>query len=166
MRRLVVFEEWLNRVLEGVVTLFFFAILGLTVMLVVLRYGFNSSIIWGSEAMNYLFIYTTALGAAASVSRGTHIRIACVVELASGRLRMALEFLVFVLIGVINGVLCYTSLAWIASVGSFESPVMRLPLWAVYSAVPVGCGLAVLYCLLRMVRILAGYDKAPQGKTC
>lgn len=166
MAWLIRFEQWLNRFLEGVVTLFFFAILTLTVMLVVLRYGFNSSIIWGSEAMNYLFIYTTALGAAVSVSRGTHIRISCVVDLAGGRVRKALDFIVFFLVGAVNTVLGVYSLPWITSVGSFESPVMRLPLWMVYTAVPTGCVLAVLYCLMGMLRILTGHDNALQGKSC
>ena len=165
MRRLIAFEEWLSRVLECVVTLFFFAILGLTVMLVVLRYGFNSSIIWGSEAMNYLFIYTTALGAAVSVSRGTHIRISCVLELAHGKLRTVLDFIVFGLIGVVNGVLGVYSLPWISAVGSFESPVMRIPMGVVHSAVPIGCGLAVLYCLLRMIRIVSGHH-VQEGAAC
>ena len=47
------------------VTLMFFGILSLTILLVVMRYGFNSSIMGANEAMEYLFIYTTALGAAA-----------------------------------------------------------------------------------------------------
>ena len=166
MNLLLRFEERLNRILEGVATLFFFVILCLTVLLVLLRYGFNSSIIWGSEAMEYLFIYTTALGAAVSVSRGTHIRIGCLVDLAQGRLRAALDFTAYLLIGGINGVLGAYSLPWIKSVGSFESPVMRMPMVMVHSAVPVGCGLALLYCLLRMVRILAGRNQTLEENAC
>ncbi len=160
-------ERGLDRALEAVITLQFFVIVVLTVLLVILRYGFNSSIIWGSEATNYLFIYTTALGAAVSVSRGTHIRISCLVELAGeGRARRALEAASCAVVGVVNAVLCVYSLPWIRSTGGFESPVMRLPMWVVQSAVPVGCGLAALFAALRAARILSGVSGPAGGERC
>lgn len=157
-----VIENRLNKTLETIVTLFFLCIFCLTVLLVVLRYGFNSSIIWGSEAMNYLFIYTTALGAAVSISKGTHIRISFLVDYTQGVLRKCIDFLVFLLIGGVNALLCWYSLPWITTVGSFESPVMRIPMWTVQMTVPLGCALACIYCLLGMIRIITGRE----GTTC
>lgn len=154
-----VIENRLNKTLEGIITFFFFCIFCLTVLLVVLRYGFNSSIIWGSEAMNYLFIYTTALGAAVSISRGTHIRISFLVDKTQGVLKKCLDFLVFFLIGVVNAMLGWFSLTWISAVGSFESPVMRIPMWTVQVTVPLGCTLACAYCLLGMIRIITGRER-------
>lgn len=156
-------EQWLRKGLEAVVTLFFFCILCLTVTLVVLRYGFNSSLIWGSEAMNFLFIYTTALGAAAAISNGSHIKISCLKNLATGRLRKCIEFLGCLLVGTVNAVMGWFSLPWIASAGGFESPVMRLPMWIVQVVIPLGCGLACLFCLLHMIRIVVSDD--PEGST-
>jgi len=157
-----VIEARLNKALEGIVTLFFFCIFCLTVLLVVMRYGFNSSLIWGSEAMNYLFIYTTALGAAVSVSKGTHIRISFLVDYTRGRVRKCIDLLVFFLIGGVNAMLCWYSLPWIKAVGSFESPVMRIPMRVVQVTVPLGCALACIYCLFGMIRIIMGHEE----KTC
>ena len=159
-------EDRLTTILESLVTLFFLFILCLTVLLVVLRYGFNSSIIWGSEAMNYLFIYTTALGAAVSVSAGTHIKISCVKDLTRGRWRKIVDFVGCLLVGTINVVMGWFSLPWIISAGSFESPVMRMPMWVVQITVPLGCALASLICLMHMIRIATGAEREVRGESC
>lgn len=165
MRWINTVDEMLRKGLETVITLFFFVILFLTVALVVLRYGFNSSLIWGSEAMNYLFIYTTALGATAAVSSGTHIKITCLRDLLHGRVRKAVDFLRYLLVFVVNAVMGWFSLPWIASAGTFESPVMRIPMWTVQTVIPLGCGLACFFCLLHMLRIVLGSE--PEGEqTC
>lgn len=147
-------EFWLRKSLEAIITFFFFCILCLTVTLVVMRYGFNSSLIWGSEAMNYLFIYTTALGAAAAVSRRTHIKISCVKDMTSGALRKCIELVGILLVFVVNAVMGWCSLPWIRSAGGFESPVMRIPMWLVQVTIPLGCGLACVFCLIHIIRIL------------
>ena len=164
MNVLLGFEKQLSRAIEFLITVFFFVILCLTVLLVLLRYGFNSSIIWGSEAMNYLFIYTTALGAALSVGKGTHIRISFLIDMTKGRLRKIMDCLVYLFIGGINAVLGWYSLPWIKTVGSFESPVMRIPIWLVHMSVPLGCFLAVAYSLLHITYIVFGVDTSSEGE--
>jgi TRAP-type C4-dicarboxylate transport system permease small subunit len=144
-------QEWLTRLLETIVTFFFFVILSLTIILVILRYGFNSSIVGGNEAMEYLFIYTTALGAAVSIGKGDHIKISFFVDLLGPRLRKIVHIVNNLLIAIINGVMIYYSLAWIKAAGYFESPVLRLPNWMVQVSVPIGCFLAIVYCLNRIV---------------
>ena len=50
----------------------------------------------------------------------------------------------------------YLSVSWISNVGSFVSPVMRIPNWTIEIAVPVGSSLVILFCLLNIVRDLLG----------
>ncbi|BDQ35019.1 TRAP transporter small permease [Pseudodesulfovibrio portus] len=159
-------EYWLRKGLEVTVTVFFLFILCLTVTLVVLRYGFNSSLIWGSEAMNFLFIYTTALGAAAAISNGTHIKISCLKDMTKGNFRKVMDFVGCLLVCMVNAVMGWFSLPWIASAGAFESPVMRLPMWIVQAIIPLGCGLACFFCLLHMIRIVVSDDLQGSDTTC
>jgi TRAP-type C4-dicarboxylate transport system permease small subunit len=151
VQRLKIWESYLDRLLEAVVTVMFFSILCLTILLVVMRYGFNSSIIGGSEAMEYLFIYTTALGAAVSVGKGTHIRISFLVDKLKGRPKRCVDTVGYLLIAFINAVMIYYSVPWIRSAGYFESPVMRIPNWMVQVSVPLGCSLVILYCLNHVI---------------
>jgi TRAP-type C4-dicarboxylate transport system permease small subunit len=143
-------ERLLSTVLETVVTIFFLVILILTITLVIMRYGFNAAIIGGNEAMNYLFIYTTALGAAVSVGRNNHIRITFLIDKLKPGRRNLIELLNYLLIAFINGVMIRYSVPWIRSAGSFESPVLRIPNWLVQVSVPLGCALVIVYCLMHV----------------
>jgi TRAP-type C4-dicarboxylate transport system permease small subunit len=148
--------EYLSRFLEWVITLCFFVILMLTIILVVLRYGFNESIIGGNELMEYLFIYTTAIGAAVALGRRQHIKITWFVDKLSPAYRRVTDILGFLLIALINGVMIYYSIPWIRTVGGFESPVLRLPNRLIQIIVPIGCTLVILYCVYHIVKVILG----------
>lgn len=129
-----------------------------------MRYGFNAAIIGGNEAMNYLFIYTTALGVAVSIGKGEHIKISFVVNKLKARPRKFVNIVNYLFIGFINGVMIWYSLPWIRSTGYFESPVLRIPNWIVQISVPVGCSLVILYCLNHVIlAIFNGRSSAAGG---
>jgi TRAP-type C4-dicarboxylate transport system permease small subunit len=145
------FKRILLIVLQGIITFFFTTILMLTILLVILRYGFNTAIIGGNEAMEYLFIYTTAIGAAVALGKREHIKITYFVDKLPLAVQGVVNVLDLILIGFINGVMIWYSIPWIKSVGSFESPVLRIPNRIVQASVPIGCGLVILCCLCLMV---------------
>ena len=147
MDRLYQLEKLVSRLLEFIITFFFFIILSITITLVLMRYGFNAAIIGGNEAMNYLFIYTTALGAAVSIGNAEHIKITFLIDRLKARPRKFVNIINYLLIAFINGVMVWYSLPWIRSTGDFESPVLRIPNWMVQISIPVGCSLVILYCL-------------------
>jgi TRAP-type C4-dicarboxylate transport system permease small subunit len=142
--------------LEWLVTLFFFVILTLTIVLVILRYGFNEAIIGGNELVEYLFIYTTAVGAAAALGRRQHIKITWFIDKLSPVFRKVVDALGFLLIALINAVMIYYSIPWIRTVGGFESPVLRLPNRLIQSIIPIGCGLVIFYCLYHILVVIVG----------
>jgi TRAP-type C4-dicarboxylate transport system permease small subunit len=156
-------EKILTRLLEGIVTVFFFIILVITVLFVVLRYGFNESIIGGDEAMEYLFIYTTAIGAAISLAHREHIKIDVLVERFPVILRKIVNSIGLLLVAFFNGVLIWLGLPWIKAVGSFESPVLRIPNRFIQMSVPIGCGLAIVYCCYHV--LLNIFEKNPDRVT-
>jgi TRAP-type C4-dicarboxylate transport system permease small subunit len=163
--RLYRLEQSASRVLEAIVTFFFFLILSITIILVIMRYGFNAAIIGGNEAMNYLFIYTTALGAAVSIGNGSHIKISFLVDKLKPRSRKVVNIINYLLVGVINGVMIWYSLRWIRSTGYFESPVLRIPNWLVQITVPLGCSLVILYCLNHIFLEIINSRTSSTGRT-
>ena len=74
-------EKTAESIIDFTISLFFTVILGTTISLVILRYIFNSGIYGGNELISYLFVYTTALGAAVSIGRDEHIKITVFVNL-------------------------------------------------------------------------------------
>ena len=155
------FKRILLIVLQGIITFFFTTILMLTILLVILRYGFNTAIIGGNEAMEYLFIYTTAIGAAVALGKREHIKITYFVDKLPLAVKGVVNVLDLILIGFINGVMIWYSIPWIKSVGSFESPVLRIPNRIVQASVPIGCGLVILCCLCLMVTDV--FEKKQEG---
>ncbi len=146
-------ERTLVRALTALLTAVFALIFVLVVLLVVLRYGFNSTIVGGSEAAVMLFIYTTALGAAVDIARGKHIRIDTLIGLLPDRLRNLAEMINLVLIGSLHAFLFFYSLEWIGVVGGSEDPVLHTPEGIVEVAIPIGCLLAVLFCVTRLIAL-------------
>ena len=144
-------DKILTRVLDSVVAIFFAAILVITLLQVTLRYGFNMGILGGNELMEFLFIYTTALGAAVAVRRRQHINISFFVDILPKPLYRIVDAFGWLSVAFLNGILIWTSFSWIRQVGSNESPVMRIPEWTVQISIPVGCGLVILYCLNNVV---------------
>ena len=151
MEGIQLFKRIMLIILEGFITFFFSVILILTIILVILRYVFNTGIIGGNEAMEYLFIYTTAIGAAAALGRREHIKIMYFVDKLPFTMKKVVNILDLILIGFINGVMIWYSIPWIKSVGSFESPVLRIPNRIIQVSVPIGCSLVILCCLCLMV---------------
>jgi TRAP-type C4-dicarboxylate transport system permease small subunit len=154
--------ELLAKVLEFAITIFFSVILVLTIVLVILRYGFNETIIGGNEFMEYLFIYTTAIGAAIALGRREYIKITWFIDKLSHHKRRLVDVVGFLSIAFINAVMIYYSIPWIRSVGSFESPVLRLPNRTIQLIVPIGCGLVILYCLYHTLATIVGGNTASE----
>jgi TRAP-type C4-dicarboxylate transport system permease small subunit len=163
MKRLHQLEQLVSRLLEMIVTFFFLIILFITITLVIMRYGFNAAIIGGNEVMNYLFIYTTALGAAVSIGNSQHIKITFFIDKLKSRSRKFAKIINYLFTAFINGVMVWYSLPWIRSTGYFESPVLRIPNWIVQISIPVGCSLVILYCLNHMILEIFNARSSPTG---
>ena len=156
----------LTVILDGAIASFFAAILLITILQVVLRYGFNESVLGGNEAMEGLFIYTTAIGAAVAVRRRKHININFMVKLLSVLHQRIVDVLVHLLVAFLNGVMIYFSVAWISKVGSNESPVMRVPEWTMQISIPLGCGLVICYCLVNIILTIRGEWPEAENQAC
>lgn len=158
MSDLKVFETKLNYALETFLTYLLFVIFTMIVLLVVLRYVFNTTIIGGNEAALIAFVYTTAIGGALAVSKHEHIAIHYFVELMPKRIQHQLRIFQLVLVATINLAIIWYSVVWIGRTGGFLMPALQLPQFVAQLSVPIGCSLAFVYCLIRIRRHIA----APQ----
>lgn len=157
-------ERVLTHILEGVVTLCFLAIFVLVVTLVVLRYAFNSSITGANEIITVLFVYTTAIGSAVAVGKGEHIAIRIAVERLPDRLQKIPYAMDLLLVALINGVALGYGVVWIRATGRFLMPSTGLPRIVAQLSIPIGCGLAVLYCGMKFLNALTDHEEpGPAG---
>jgi C4-dicarboxylate transporter DctQ subunit len=136
LRRLDRFEEWLTAALIAAMTL-------LTFLQVVLRYGFNSGLIWSLETTVYLFTWLVLLGISGGVRSDRHIA----VEFVTNRLPPAARKVAA--LAAIGFTLLYAALMFIGSwalIGrlyDFGSVAHDIPLprWLLLSALPIGFAL-------------------------
>jgi TRAP-type C4-dicarboxylate transport system permease small subunit len=153
-------EPLLTRALEFVLVMCLLAIATIVVTLVILRYLFNSSITGANELVTILFVYTTAIGAAVAIARRDHIAIPFAVEALPIRGQKFAGIVELVLVVLLNAVMVSYSIDWIRITGDYLMPATGLPRAVAQVSVPLGCGLAILYCLLRMVSLASGKEDA------
>jgi TRAP-type C4-dicarboxylate transport system permease small subunit len=141
------FARGLARWLEVALGYLFLVITVATIVLVVLRYFFQTTVVGGQEFTVFCFIYTTALGAAVLLARENHIAISVFRDLLPPGIQRWLGRINHLLVALLNGTLVVLSVPWIRSIGDFPSPVLRIPQGIVLLSLPLGCGLVTLYAL-------------------
>ncbi len=149
--------EWLDRALTKTLEYLLSTLLALiaacVVGLVMLRYVFHSSVTGANETVTLLFIYTTAIGGAVCVGGGNHIAIRFAVDTLSPQHRVIARVAELIAVASLNALMVFYSIGWIQVTGSFLMPATGLPRWVAQLSVPIGCSLAVLYCLLQGCRL-------------
>lgn len=151
-------EQRLARILEGVLVLLFGVFLLLTVMIVVLRFGFNYGIVGSDELVRKTFLFTSAIGGAVGIARHEHIAITVFIDAMPRLVKMALYVLGLALVALVNVAMIWYSYDWIATTGSYPWQPFNLPKVIVTSAIPIGCGLAVIFCVIKGILTLAGRE--------
>ncbi|MFC2115140.1 TRAP transporter small permease [Bacteroidota bacterium] len=141
----------LSRLLVGLIAFCLFSIVILVMILVILRYGFNSTIVGANELIVILFIYTSAIGAAVVIGKKEHIAIPYFIDKLPASLRRIVDILNYILIAVLNGTIIWYGIRWIDITGSYLTAVLRIQQVYAQIIVPIGCGIAVLYCMYLII---------------
>jgi C4-dicarboxylate transporter DctQ subunit len=149
-----------DRLEEGAIAVLLAAMTLVTLVQVILRYVFNTTMLWGIEGSTYLFGWLVLIGVSYGVKVGSHIGVDALVNRLPVRGRRVA--------GVIAGLLCITY-AGLMLVGSWnyfltvyeigvtgdDIPIQR---WIMIIILPVGF-LLLLYRLVQMtVRIVRGEE--------
>jgi len=143
------FKKLLNN-FEGYVAAILLAVMCVVVFLqVVFRFIIKSSLPWSEELSRYLTVYITFFGAAYGIQKGAHLGIEAVTLLLPVKVRRLLN--IFVQAGslaVCALIAKYGIDIVISQMGTGQvSPAMRVPMWMIYMAVPVG----MIFCVIRYV---------------
>lgn len=154
MKWLIKSEQVFTRLMEYIISIFFFFIIILVITLVVLRYGFNTTIVGGNELIVILFIYTSAIGAAVIIGKKEHIAITYFVDKLPPQLKRLVDIINLLMIALLNGAMIAYSIPWISKTGNYVTAILGIP--QIYSQiiVPIGCAMAILYCLYHIVLVL------------
>ena len=139
----------IENLLEGLLVLCFLTIFVLVVLQVFLRYVLNTSIVGANEVIVILFVYTTAIGGAIAAGRGEHISLTFATETLPQKVQPVLARICLLLVAFINGVMVWFSFHWIGITGGYLMPSTGLSRAVAQVSIPIGCGLAAIYCLVK-----------------
>jgi C4-dicarboxylate transporter DctQ subunit len=132
---------------------------------VILRYVFNILIFWSEEAVIYLVLLSVFVGAVITLRHNEHVRVDLLPLVLKNRGRL-----------VVQVVATLVTLLYLALIGGYGwlllfepasrdtvTPALKLPVWVVYFALPLGFTLMFLRSLEVLFRQLTGRDPHPEA---
>jgi len=148
--------RWGIRLLEGLLV----GLLGLMVVLVfgnvVLRYGFNSGLVFSEEVSRFIFMWLTLLGALVALHDGAHLGMTSVVERLPPRGRRLCRFASDGLMLGCCILLAHGTWKQVSLAMTDRSPVTGIPMGLVFSALLLCAGGMILVLAHSLWRQLTG----------
>ena len=140
-----------------------FSVLFMAVILianVAARNLFYSSINATEEISQFLIVFVTFLGTSYAARKGLHIRMFILNDFLNGKPQKILALIVSISTAVFMAYLAWLSFRYVSRVAVLRrvSPILQIPLYSVWSVVPIGFALTSLQYLLTFFRNLASKD--------
>lgn len=150
-RYIDLFEKYTITVGFAVATLVLFAN-------VVLRYVFNTGLVWALEFVQYLFAWVVLIGAAHGIKVGIHLGIDILLEKLSARLRRATLIIAISCCIIFIGIIDYESFWYVIRIYQWGDLTedLRIPQWIPYLAIPTGMTLMLYHLLTVGWQIIKG----------
>ncbi len=160
----------LHHVEEGLIALILGVMTLLTFLQVVLRYGFNTGLLWALEADFYLFAWLVLLGISYGVRTRAHIGVDAGVKLLPAGGQRAIGLLVVALALLYAGLMIWGSVAYINRLQIIDIEAEDIPVkrWILSLCLPIGFSLLFIRLMEMAWRILRGispgYELAEEAK--
>ena len=140
-------EEYLAAALLAGITL-------LTFTQVVLRYAFDSGLVWALEATTYLFGWLVLIGMSIGIRTNSHIAVDLLLSALQGTLRKIVALSAVLLSLLYAGLMLFGSVDLITQLQAFGSLAHDIPLprWMLLLSLPVGFALLTF----RIVQVAFG----------
>ncbi|EAX1800251.1 2,3-diketo-L-gulonate TRAP transporter small permease YiaM [Salmonella enterica] len=157
----------MKRVLEGILAVLIAVLSCIVFINVILRYGFESSILSVDELSRYLFVWLTFIGAIVAFMDNAHVQVTFVVEKLSPANQRRLSLLTHSLILLLCIALGWGSLQKALQDWSDHSPILGLPIGLMYIAcLPTSVAIALielrrLYHLITVTIPFNNHSKEP-----
>jgi C4-dicarboxylate transporter, DctQ subunit len=153
----VILSRW-NKIEEILIGSLLAIMVIITCLQVVLRYVFDSGIVWGLEATSYAFLWMVLLGLSYGVRTNSHIAVDLILNWLPSRSRRLL-LLLSVSLGLIYTLsMLYGTYVYIERLHFLEiyAQNISVPKWMLSAALPVGFLLLLLRLLELAIQIYSG----------
>ena len=149
--RLLAAKKVVDKILDYFVVVLFLVVFLVVMLQVVMRFLFNSPLVWSEELARYLFMWVSLIGWAFATRSGTHIRIAIIADNLPTRVRKVLDVMNFFLTLVFSGVMFYYGLVLMGTNLDVPTITLFFTYAAVYAAVPFSMTFLIFYSVFRLI---------------
>lgn len=151
------FLRWVSYAERSILSCGILFIAGITIANVICRTIFHQSLAFAEELSQFSMILVTFVGLSYAARSARHIRMSALYDQLGRRPRKVLALLISGATAILMFLLCYYALHYTAAVRSSGtvSPALRVPLFLVYYAVPIGFALAGIEYLFTFGRNLS-----------
>lgn len=134
---------------------------------VVLRYIFNSGIVWSEEVSRYLFVWVSWLGLGLGARENQHIKVEMLVNKLKGNQLLAVKILSDLIVLAINVFVVYEGvrLMNMTLLTHKKSALLHCTMAIFQAAVPVGCGLMCIRNIEDIVKTWNDHKNGTLGMT-
>ncbi len=146
------------QVLETISGIALLLMLGVILLQVVLRYGFEDGLIWGEEFARIMMIAAALFGAAVAHHRGKHIRFDLLEHMLARPARHAMALLSELVVLCTASVITYFGWQLAAENETQESLTLGISMIVIYAIVPIGFGWMSLASLRRLLVLVFNPD--------
>lgn len=105
------------------------------------RYSGLFSMAWYEEAARYIMIWMVFIGIGAGAKKNAHFVVELIYMIMPAKLHKYIHFIVLSIVLFFNVTVMILSLRLVKGLYGMQqvSPSLGLPMWSVYSAIPIGC---------------------------
>lgn len=131
---------------------------------VVGRYAFLRPFVWAEEVMQFLNIWVVMLGAALVARNGAHLKMDALYAMIGPRARRVLDAVANLLTVAVSLYVVIQSVHMVRMLTATgqRSVIARIPMNAMYAAIPLGFAVAILFLALWFWRVARG-QPAPEA---
>ena len=141
------FDALLMRVNRAAIVAMLAAMAAMVFANVVLRFTTDRSILWVEEVSRYLMIWLTFVGAGPVLRYGGHIGIDTLQERYPAQAPY-LRAAIFLLLAAFFAFMAWIGAVYASRTWAQTTPVLQVPVGAVYLALPIGFGLLLVHLML------------------
>ena len=158
-------KSWLHKAAQALGGLLFIALFLVFVVQITARFAFNKPLAWSDEAAVILYVWIILWAAATMVPQREHVAFDLIWNLANARWRRVLQVLGNALVGGLALVALPASWDYVRFMAREGTPVLGVPLMAVYLPFIVLLLAMVLRCLGQIVQAMRGSTDSPMDNT-
>ena len=128
---------------------------------VVFRFIVKSSLPWSEELSRYLQVYITFFGTAYGIQTGAHLGIEAFTHLLPKGGRKVLAILVQIVSMLVCTLILKLGVDIVMSqmASGQVSPAMRIPMWVIYGAIPMGMAFCVIRYIVEIYHSVKNFNK-------